>query len=132
MVHLSLIQESNAQIDQSCSPRVAVFMGGTSGIGKITLQEIAELGFDFKAYVVGRKQTEDTYRPFIEDVEKANPKTKIIWVEGEISLLAEVKRVCNYIKALEFEIDLLFMTAGYAPLGGREGMQHVLNLLTTR
>ncbi|CAI6336326.1 unnamed protein product [Periconia digitata] len=120
MVQLSVIQQSNAQIDQSHAPRTAVFMGGTSGIGKITLQEIAELGFDFTAYVIGRKETKERYEPFIKEVEGANPKTKIVWVEGEISLLAEVKRVCDYIKTVESRIDLLFLTAGYSPLGGRD------------
>lgn len=54
-------------------------MGGSGGIGKITLQNIAELGFDFKAYVVGKEELEEKYIPFIEDVEWANLKRKLYW-----------------------------------------------------
>ena len=49
-----------------------------------------------------------------------NPKAEIIWTEGEISLLAETKRVCDVIKSKESSVDLLFPTAGYAPFGLRK------------
>jgi NAD(P)-dependent dehydrogenase (short-subunit alcohol dehydrogenase family) len=110
MVNISTIRKSNAQIDSSSTPRVAVFVGGTAGIGKLTLTEIVALGTSFKAYVIG------------DELQQANPNAKIIWIDGEVSLLSEVKRICSHIKTLEGSVDLLFMTAGYAPLGGRQSM----------
>jgi NAD(P)-dependent dehydrogenase (short-subunit alcohol dehydrogenase family) len=120
MVHLSKIKESNAQIDGETAPHVAVFVGGTSGIGKITLGATTRLGTHFKAYVVGRKESEAAFRPFIEELRTANPNANIVWVEGQVSLLSEVKRISDYIKTVETSIDLLFLTTGYVPFGGRE------------
>jgi NAD(P)-dependent dehydrogenase (short-subunit alcohol dehydrogenase family) len=120
MVKLTLIRANNAQIDETSAPRVAVFVGGTSGIGKLTLGAIAKLGTNFKAYVVGRKESKAVFETFAESLRLANPNVDIIWIEGQVSLLSEVKRICDHIKTLESSIDLLFMTTGYAPLGGRQ------------
>lgn len=48
-----------------------------------------------------------------------NPNAEIIWTAAEISLLAETKRVCEVIKGKESRLDLLFLSAGYAPFGKR-------------
>jgi NAD(P)-dependent dehydrogenase (short-subunit alcohol dehydrogenase family) len=120
MVKFSLIKKSNSQIDGASAPRVAVFVGGTSGVGKLTLGAIAKLGTTFKAYVVGRKESEASFKPFAESLHEANPNAEIVWIEGQVSLLSEAKRVCDHIKTLESSIDLLFMTTGYVPFGGRQ------------
>lgn len=119
MVRISQIKENNAQIDEKSAPRVAVFVGGTSGIGKLTLNAITRLGTRFKAYVIGRQESEAAFKPFIEELHLANANANIIWVEGQISLLSEVQRICDHIKRLESSIDLLFMTAGYVNFSGR-------------
>ena len=49
-----------------------------------------------------------------------------MFVEREVSLLAEVKRVCNDIKAKESSLDALFLSAGYIPFGGRESWSSFL------
>jgi NAD(P)-dependent dehydrogenase (short-subunit alcohol dehydrogenase family) len=120
MVHISKIKESNAQVDEESAPRVAVLVSGTSGIGKLTLGAIARLGTHFKAYVIGRPESEAAFKPFIEELHAANANASIVWVEGQVSLLSEVKRICDYIKKLETSIDLLFLTTGYVPFGGRQ------------
>ena len=127
MVNISLIRKSNNQVDASSAPRVAVFVGGTSGIGKITLADIAGLGLDFKAYVIGRKESEQSFKPFVEELHRAKPNANVIWVEGQVSLLSEVKRVCDHIKTLESKVDLLFMTTGYTPFGGRNSTKILSN-----
>ncbi|CAG5179230.1 uncharacterized protein ALTATR162_LOCUS9098 [Alternaria atra] len=128
MVHISQIKESNVQIDEESAPRVAVFVGGTSGIGKLTLNALARLGTHFKAYVIGRQESEAAFKPFIEELHLANANASIIWVEGHISLLSEVKRTCDYIKELETSIDLLFMTAGYVAFNGRQNTSEGLEI----
>ena len=119
MVKLSQIKECNSRIDDASSPRVAVFIGGTAGIGKITLDALTELGKDLKVYIIGRKESEGSFRSSMEELFQANPKVNLIWIEGEVSLLSEVKRICDHIKALETKIDLLFLTTGYTPFTGR-------------
>ena len=131
MVRISQIKENNAQIDEKSAPRVAVFVGGTSGIGKLTLNAITRLGTRFKAYVIGRQESEAAFKPFIEELHLANANASIIWVEGQISLLSEVQRVCDRIKRLEGSIDLLFMTAGYVnllPLLRSSGRARVMSI----
>jgi NAD(P)-dependent dehydrogenase (short-subunit alcohol dehydrogenase family) len=120
MVSVSQIRLSNVQFSTS-SPLVAVFVGGTSGIGNITLAELARLRISLKAYVIGRKESEARFNKFVDELHLA-PNVHIVWVEGEISLLAEVQRVCDFIRSAEDHVDLLFMTTGYAPFGGRESM----------
>ncbi|KAK1574284.1 uncharacterized protein LY79DRAFT_524166 [Colletotrichum navitas] len=119
MVTIAQVRRSNAQLTAETVPRTAVFVGGTSGIGKLTLVELVSLGFPVKAYVVGRKATETATKPLLEDLSRRNPSAELVWVEGEVSLLSETKRICEWIKARESRLDFLCLTAGYAPFGGR-------------
>lgn len=121
MVSISQIRASIAQLTESSTPRVAVFFGGTSGIGKETIDQLVRLKYPIRAYVVGRKSTESAMRPFLKNLQTVNPKSDLIWVEAEASLLSEVTRVCGIIKEKEEKVDLLFLSAGYAPFTGRNG-----------
>jgi NAD(P)-dependent dehydrogenase (short-subunit alcohol dehydrogenase family) len=129
MVNIARIRQCNAQIDDSSAPHVAVFVGGTSGIGKITLAEIVGLGSQLKAYVVGRKETEAAFRPFLDELRAKNPKADLVWVEGQASLLSDVRRICADIKSREQKVDFLCLTAGYPPFGGRNSMYSVMGML---
>lgn len=119
MVSYTEIQASNALINDATAPRVAVFVGGTSGIGQLTIKALVATGASVRIYLVGRKSSEERSLAFIKDLLVTNPKAEVIWTEGEISLLAETKRVCDVIKRKETRLDLLFLTAGYAPFGPR-------------
>jgi len=120
MVSSKEIRASNALINDATGPRVAVFVGGTSGIGKYTVKALVAAGTSMRIYLVGRKSSEERTRAFIQELSGINPKAEVIWTEGEISLLAETKRVCDVIKRKESRVDLLFLTAGYAPFGTRK------------
>lgn len=120
MVRFSDIRASNALINDATAPHVAVFVGGTSGIGQLTIKALVATGASVRVYLVGRKSSEERSKAFIQELHVANPKSEVIWVEGEISLLAETKRVCEVIKRKETRVDLLFLTAGYAPFGPRK------------
>lgn len=120
MVSYKEIQASNALINDATAPRVAVFVGGTSGIGKITVRALVATGASVRIYLVGRKSSEERTQAFIQELHVINAKAEVIWTEGEIALLAETKRVCEAIKSKESRVDLLFLTAGYAPFGERK------------
>jgi NAD(P)-dependent dehydrogenase (short-subunit alcohol dehydrogenase family) len=132
MVSYKEIQASNALINDATAPRVAVFVGGTSGIGKFTVRALVATGASVRIYLVGRRSSEERTRAFIQELYAINPKADIIWTEGEVSLLAETKRVCQVIQSKESRVDLLFLTAGYAPFGARretaEGLEIVQSL----
>ena len=119
MVSYKEIQASNALINDATAPRVAVFVGGTSGIGKFTVRALVATGASVRIYLVGRKSSGERMHAFIQELHAINPKAEVIWTEGEVALLAETKRVCEAIKSKESRIDLLFLTAGYAPFGTR-------------
>ena len=120
MVSYKEIQASNALINDATAPRVAVFVGGTSGIGKFTVRALVATGASMRIYLVGRKSSEERMHAFIQELHAINPKAEVIWTEGEVALLAETKRVCETIKSKESRVDLLFLTAGYAPFGTRK------------
>ena len=122
MVSISEVRSSNAQLTEATIPRVAVFVGGTSGIGKATIGRLAGLKLAVKIYIVGRKSTQPAMKISMDELRTNNPKTDLIWVEAEVALLSEVKRVCEIVKQAESKIDLLFLSAGYAPWGGRNSM----------
>ena len=132
MVSYKEIQASNALINDATAPRVAVFVGGTSGIGQSTVRALVATGASMRIYVVGRKSSEERMRAFIRELHAINPTAEVIWTEGEVALLAETKRVCEAIKTKESRVDLLFLTAGYAPFGPRretaEGLEIVQSL----
>lgn len=122
MVQYSEIQESNREFSNTsrATPFVAVFVGGTSGIGKNTIKALVSTNASLKIYLIGRKSAESRMMPFIEELQTINPDAKVAWLEGEVSLLSETKRVCEIIQSNESHIDLLFLSTGYAPFGPRE------------
>lgn len=120
MVSYKEVQASNALINGATAPRVSVFVGGTSGIGKFTIRALIATGASVRIYLVGRKSSEEPMQAFIQELHAINPKAEIIWIEGEVSLLADTKRICELIKSKESRIDLLFLSAGYAPFGTRK------------
>lgn len=120
MVAYSEVLASNALINDVTAPRVACFVGGTSGIGNYTARTLVSTGASVRVYLVGRKSAEARMRTFIEELHAINPKAEVVWIAGEVSLLAEVTRVCDIIRGKESRVDLLFLTTGYAPVGARE------------
>ncbi|KAL1600478.1 hypothetical protein SLS60_006864 [Paraconiothyrium brasiliense] len=120
MVSYKDIQISNAFINDANAPRVAVFVGGTSGIGKLTVRALVTTGTSLRIYLIGRPSSEARTRIFIQELQNVNANAEVLWVEAEVSLLAEAKKACELIKSKESHIDLLFLTTGYAPFGVRQ------------
>lgn len=120
MVSFKDIQASNSLINDETAPRVAVFVGGTSGIGNLTIRALVATGASMRIYLVGRKSSEERMNDFIQELRVINPKAEVLWTEGEVSLLKDTKRVCEIIKNRESRVDLLFLTTGYAPFSTRK------------
>lgn len=109
MVALSDVVASNERI-ASTFPRglVAVFVGGTSGVGEFTLKKFAKYCPIFRAYIIGR--SEEAAIRIISDCRKINRNIQLEFIKADVSTLKAVDDVCSQIKTKETAINLLFQT----------------------
>ena len=142
MVKLNVVNASNTALVQ-CQPLVAVFFGGTSGIGHYTLRALAAVeangGRGFRAYIVGRKAK--AAEDIISECRGICPQGQFKFVKADdLSLIHDVDRVCADIVQLEENeshdprIDYLMMSQGSVIFLPRKGMfkvSDVVAILTT-
>ena len=119
MVNLSDVRKSNSALKTSSSV-VAVFAGGTSGIGEATVKALAANAKDPKVYIIGRNEARASR--IIEECVQSCPGGSFTFVKADLSLLKNVDIMCEEIKREETgRLDLLFMSQGYITLEGRKG-----------
>lgn len=146
MVELTEVRKVNATLVQS-QPLVAVFFGGTSGIGHQSLRALAAAeaehkGKGLRAYIVGRNATA---------AGEIIAECRGLYVQGQyhflkiddLSLIKNVDRVCGEIIQQEQKgssdprIDYLMMSQGGSIWLSRTGMypkatKHVMILTVSR
>ncbi|ORX90100.1 hypothetical protein K493DRAFT_231584 [Basidiobolus meristosporus CBS 931.73] len=111
MVSLSDIHASNVQIPKTLpAGLVAVFVGGTNGIGEITMKHFAKLAVKPKIYFVGRAQEAGTR--IENELKEINPDGTYAFIKSDTSLVKNVDSVCQEIKNKEKSVNLLFITTG--------------------
>ena len=133
MVKLDVVRASIPAVVQS-QPLVAVFFGGTGGIGHNTLRALATAerngGKGFRVYVVGRnaKAAEE----FIAEERRIYPQGQYRFVKADdLSLIHDVDRICAEIIQLEEKegqdarIDYLMLSQGGSIFLPRKGMFQV-------
>jgi NAD(P)-dependent dehydrogenase (short-subunit alcohol dehydrogenase family) len=120
MVNLSDVRKSNSALE-TCRSLVAIFAGGTSGIGEATVKALAANAKDPKVYIIGRNEARASR--IIEECVQSCPGGSFTFVKADLSLLRNVDVVCEEIKRREEtgKLDLLFMSQGYITLEGRKG-----------
>ncbi|KAL4882991.1 hypothetical protein BJY04DRAFT_216708 [Aspergillus karnatakaensis] len=116
MVTLQAIRSHNASLQSLAPGLVAVFVGGTSGISLSTALALARDTLSPKIYLVGRSQP--AADSAIASIKSLNPGAETTFLQGDISLLANVDRFCEEIATREKRVNLLFMTPGYMTLKG--------------
>ena len=113
MVSLATVRSSNALVSSKLpAGLVAVFVGGTSGIGEISLRTLVKYTSKPRIYIVGRSQ--DAADRISEESKALNPNGEFIFLKADVSLVRVVDEVCKEIKAREKFINLLFLSAGVA------------------
>jgi NADP-dependent 3-hydroxy acid dehydrogenase YdfG len=113
MVQLSEIIASNKRIPSTFpNGLVAVFVGGTSGVGEYTLKALAQYAGKIKlrVYIVGR--SEEAASRIIGECKQLNPSGVYEFIAADVSLLKSVDEVCRQIKTKETAINILFETQG--------------------
>ena len=140
MVKIDLVRSCNSTLVKS-HPLVAVFVGGTSGIGEYTIRALAAThasqGKGLRVYIVGRNAA--AAEKTISDCLKKCPTGQFQFVQAkDLALLKDVDRVCAEITRLENEnenangetprVDLLVMSQATF-LQPRKGIHRVYHLL---
>jgi NADP-dependent 3-hydroxy acid dehydrogenase YdfG len=122
MVSLSDVHSSNSLISSTFPPGlVALFVGGTSGIGEITLKKFVKYSRKPRTYFIGRSQ--DAADRILAECKALNPAGEYIFMRADVSLIRVVDEVCKEIKAKEKILNILFLSAG-VPSIDRSGMIH--------
>ncbi|KAJ5949419.1 hypothetical protein N7454_001003 [Penicillium verhagenii] len=130
MVLLETVQKNNSSLKSYGPNLVAVFVGGTSGIGEATARAFVRDTESSRVYLVGRNETQAS--KIIEELRQINPDGQISFVKCEAARLHSVDEACKSIQEQEEKVNLLFMTAGTMTTKGRdetdEGLDKKLSL----
>ncbi|KPM44133.1 hypothetical protein AK830_g2418 [Neonectria ditissima] len=122
MVAISIIKESNAKALPSVLPSglVAVFLGGTSGIGQATLKQFVAVTKDKspRVYIVGRST--EAALPLLAELRRSNPSASVEFIEQDVSLVRNVDAAVSQIKKHESKADLLYLSVGFVSFHGRK------------
>ncbi|CAG9983704.1 unnamed protein product [Clonostachys byssicola] len=118
MVAIEQIRNELAQASPSGRQLVAVFVGGTSGIGESTARELVRYSTSPRIYLIGRSQ--DQADRIKTEFASLNPASDVCFVQSDASQLRNVDNLCDKIKAQEERLDVLFLSAGIFHLRGRE------------
>jgi NADP-dependent 3-hydroxy acid dehydrogenase YdfG len=111
MFPLSEVIASNKRIAATFSDElVAVFVGGTSGVGEYTLKAFARYATKLRLYIVGRSQ--ESADRIIRECKQLNPDGKFEFIKADVSLMKSVDDVCRQIKSKETAINILFESQG--------------------
>ncbi|KAL8692799.1 MAG: hypothetical protein Q9218_002240 [Villophora microphyllina] len=111
MVALSEIQSSNARIASTLpAGLVAVFVGGTSGIGETALKQFAKHARQPRIYYVGRSQ--EAADRIAKTCKELNADGQYIFIKADTSLIRNVDVVCQTIKSKEKAVNVLFLSTG--------------------
>ncbi|KAI1349557.1 putative short-chain dehydrogenases/reductase [Xylaria sp. FL0043] len=111
MVALSDIIASNKRIPSALpAGLVAVFIGGTSGVGEYTLKAFARYARAPKVIVVGRSQ--EAADRILSECRQLSPEGHFEFIRADVSLLKNVDDVCRQIKERVSVINLLFESQG--------------------
>ncbi|KAI9803492.1 MAG: hypothetical protein M1825_001835 [Sarcosagium campestre] len=117
MYSLEVIRASNAAIKNLPPGLVALFVGATSGIGASALKQFVKNARSPRVYFVGRNETAASQ---LKEVCKGlNPDAAVTFFKADASLLSNVDNVCQQVKAREKYLNLLFLSAGFLTLKGR-------------
>jgi NAD(P)-dependent dehydrogenase (short-subunit alcohol dehydrogenase family) len=111
MVALNEVIASNERIASTFPDGlVAVFIGGTSGVGELTVKAFAKYTTKPRIYIVGRSQ--EAASRIITESKQLNSDGTFEFIKSDISLLQNVDDVCRQIKSKETAINILVQSQG--------------------
>lgn len=125
MVSLTDVRTHNSTLKNLTPGLVAIFVGGTSGIGLYTAREFVRNTRTPHVYLIGRNQTEAAR--ITEELKTINSTSQVNFIKKDVSLLRNVDEACKEIKEKEKKVNLLFMTIGVMTMKGRDETEEGLD-----
>ncbi|KAJ4257652.1 hypothetical protein NW757_003276 [Fusarium falciforme] len=130
MVKLSTMRAALTAFTPKSQGFVAVFVGGTSGIGEAAVKGFARWAIGATAYIVGRNAA--SAATTLATCRELSPSSTFEFIQQDIVLLRDVDRVCSHIGQTESKVDLLYMTPDIPTMSGRvetaEGIDRLMSL----
>ncbi|KUL89523.1 hypothetical protein ZTR_04415 [Talaromyces verruculosus] len=130
MVAISEIRQQITTVKNLGSGLVAVFVGGTSGIGLSTAREFTRYAAAPHIYLIGRNEAQAS--EIISELQTINGSATVSFIKSDVSLLKNVDEACQEISKKESKVNLLFLSAGILTTKGRtetsEGIDKKLSL----
>lgn len=118
MVSIKQIQQANRA--RRSEAKTAVFVGATSGIGLGAIEALLRSVKGCKIFIVGRSAIK-----FARTLSKLNQikddAATITFIEGQVSLLREIQRICRTIAQRTDSLDLLWLSQGGLGLRENDG-----------
>ncbi|KAF2488395.1 hypothetical protein BU16DRAFT_601069 [Lophium mytilinum] len=125
MVSLDIIESSNDRIKSTLpAGLVAVFVGGTNGVGETTVRQFAKHASQPRVYIVGRSR--EAGDRITAECEALNPEGTFVFLQRETSLMRNVDEICKELGSKEEVINLLCLTVGTLQLSFKteEGLNY--------
>lgn len=115
MVALDAVKASNATVaKQLPAGLVAVFVGGTSGIGEFSLKGLAKYAVKPTIYIVGRNV--EAAARIIAECRTLNPDGEYFFIQKSLGLLRDAEELCEELKNKLHYINILCLSVGEADL----------------
>ncbi|KAJ6023963.1 short-chain dehydrogenases/reductase [Penicillium herquei] len=120
MAHtLTQVRDWNASLKDARPEVVALFAGGTSGIGRSTAVKLASAIACPTIYIVGRNQAAGAQ--VLEELKAANKNGSYSFMAADVSHLRNVDEVCQKLQSNIEVLDLLFLSSGGLTFSKKEG-----------
>ena len=107
---LTQVRDWNASLKTARPELVALFVGGTSGIGRSTAVKLASAIDRPTIYIVGRNKAAGAQ--VLEELKAANMNGSYAFMAADVSHLRNVDEVCRKLKSSIDALDLLFLSSG--------------------
>ncbi|OJJ38697.1 hypothetical protein ASPWEDRAFT_75347, partial [Aspergillus wentii DTO 134E9] len=110
MVSLETVRESNLALKDYGPDLVAVFVGGTSGIGESTARAFVQHTLSPRVYLVGRNEAQAS--KIIDELRQVNSSGEVSFIKCDATRLRAVDEACKAIQEKEEKVNLLVLSSG--------------------
>ncbi|KAI5852127.1 hypothetical protein BZA05DRAFT_425472 [Tricharina praecox] len=117
MSKMAAIRSANAAFTaRGVKNPVAVFVGGTSGIGMATMKAYTAATVSPTIYFIGRNAAAGS--SLTASLQQLNPSAKITFLQSDLTLLSNAHTVAATIRSRESSVNLLVLSPGYMSMSG--------------